>query len=48
MRLRELQEEDGQAQKIRAEKLGKEGWQETDGVLHHQACPMFLKLSEPS
>lgn len=36
LRLQKLQEEDAHAQKIRAEKLGQEGWEDSDGILHHQ------------
>ena len=39
LRLQELQEEDTQAQMIRAEKLGKDGWEDTDGILHYQSKP---------
>ena len=35
LRLVELQAEDGQAQKIRAEKLGG-NWQDCNEILHHQ------------
>ena len=35
LRLVELQAEDGQAQKIRAEKLGK-NWKDSNRILHHQ------------
>lgn len=34
LRLQELQEEDGQAQRIKVGKLGKKGWD--DGGLDHQ------------
>lgn len=34
--LPELQETNDQAQRIRVEKLGKEGWEDSDGVLYHQ------------
>ena len=39
LRLQELQEEETQAQMIRAEKLGKDGWEDTDGILHYQSKP---------
>ena len=35
LRLVELQAEDGQARKIRAEKLGG-NWEDSDRILHHQ------------
>ena len=35
LRLQKMQEEDAHAQKIRAEKLGQEGWEDSDGILHH-------------
>ena len=41
-RLQELQEEDVQAQKIRAEK--REGWEDSEGVLHHQGLPYVPEL----
>ena len=37
--MQELQEEDTQAQMIRAEKLGKDGWEDTDGILHYPSKP---------
>ena len=36
MRLQELQGEDEESKKVRAEELGKEGWKDSDGVLLHQ------------
>ena len=43
MRLRELQAEDTQVKKIRAEEGGlKEGWEDVDGVVHHQGLPYVL------
>ena len=42
LRLVKLQAEDGQARKIRAEKLGK-NWEDLDGILHHQG---LLYVSE--
>ena len=42
LRLQELQEEDAQAQKIRAEK--REGWEDSEGVLHHQGLPYVPEL----
>ena len=36
LRLQELQDKDTQAQMIRAEKLGKDGWEDTEGILHYQ------------
>ena len=44
LRLQELQEEDAQAQKVRAEEQGKEGWQDIDGVLHHQDQPFVPEV----
>ena len=38
LRLSELQESDDEARKIRAERL-KSGYEEVDGVLHHQGLP---------
>ena len=43
LRLQELQETDSEAQKIRAEGL-KEGWEEADGVLHHQSLPFVPEV----
>ena len=43
LRLQELQETDSKAQKIRAEGL-KEGWEEADGVLHHQSLPFVPEV----
>ena len=40
LRLVELQVEDGQARKIRAEKLGK-NWQDSSRILHHQG-PLYV------
>ena len=42
LRLVELQAEDGQAQKIRVEKLGR-NWEDSDRILHHQG---LLYISE--
>ena len=42
LKLQELQREDAQAQKIRAEKY--EGWEDSGGVLHHQCLPYVPKL----
>ena len=36
LRLQELQEKSVHAQKIRAEMLGKDGWEDSEEVLHHQ------------
>ena len=43
LRLSELQESDAEAQKIRAGEL-KDGWEEFDGVLHHQGLPFVLEV----
>ena len=43
LRLVELQAEDGQVRKIRAEKLGG-NWKDSDGILHHQALPYVPKI----
>ena len=43
LRLVELQTEDGQARKIRAEKLGR-NWEDSDGILHHQGLPYIFKI----
>ena len=42
LRLQELQDEDAQAKKIRAEK--REGWEDSERVLHHQGLPYVPKL----
>ena len=44
LRLQELQEEDTQAQTIRAEKLGKDGWEDTEGILHYQSLPYVPEI----
>lgn len=36
LRLPEMQETHDQAERNRAEKLGKEGWEDSDGVFYHQ------------
>ena len=36
LRLQELQEKNVHTQKIRAEMLGKDGWEDSEGILHHQ------------
>ena len=36
LRLEELQEKNAHTQKIRAEMLGKDGWEDSEGILHHQ------------
>ena len=43
LRLVELQAEDGQAQKIRAEKLGG-NWEDSDRILHHQGLPYVPEI----
>ena len=44
LRLQELQGEDEQARKLRAEQPVKEGWEDIDGVLHHQGLPYILEI----
>ena len=43
LRLQELQSEDEQAQKLRAEQLVKD-WQDIEGVLHHQGLPYVPEI----
>ena len=43
LRLVELQAEDGQARKIRVEKLGR-NWEDSDEILHHQGLPYILEI----
>ena len=45
MRLRvvELQAEDGQAQKIKAKKLGK-NWEDSDSILYYQGLPHIPEI----
>ena len=43
LRLVELQAEDGQARKIRAEKLGG-NWEDSDRILHHQGLPYIPEI----
>ena len=43
LRLVELQAENGQAWKIRAEKLGG-NWEDSDGILHHQGLPYISEI----
>ena len=43
LKLVELQAEDGQARKIRAEKLGR-NWDDSNEILHHQGLPYVLKI----
>ena len=43
LKLQELQEEDVQAQKIIAE-VGREDWEDIDGVLHHQGLPFVPEI----
>ena len=42
LRLQELQAEDEQARKTKAEHS--EGWDDIDGVLHHQDLPYVLEI----
>ena len=42
LRLAKLQESDKEARKVRAE--GWDGYEEIDGVLHHQGLPFVLKI----
>ena len=44
LRLQDLQEEDTQAQLVRAEKLGKDGWEDTEGILHYQSLPYVPEI----
>ena len=43
LRLVELQAENSQARKIRAEKLGK-NWKNSDGILYHQGLPCVFEI----
>ena len=43
LRLQELQESDSRAQEIREEEL-REGWEDIDGVLHHQGLQYVPKI----
>ena len=43
LRLVELQAEDGQARKIRVEKLGR-NWKDSDKILHHQVMPYVFEI----
>ena len=43
LRLQELQQEDNFAQKARADGL-KEGWEDSEGVLHHQGLPYVPEI----
>ena len=43
LRLVELQAEDGQARKIRTEKLGG-NWKDSDRILHHQDLPYIPEI----
>ena len=43
LKLVELQAEDGQARKIRAEKLGR-NWDDSNEILHHQGLLYVLKI----
>ena len=42
LRLAKLQESDKEAQKVRAE--GRDGYEEIDGVLHHQGLPFVPEV----
>ena len=44
LRLQELQGEDEQARKLKAEQPVKDGWQDIDGVLHHQGLPYVPEI----
>ena len=45
LRLHELQAEDKQARKLRADQqLGQQGWDDIDGVLHHQGLPYVPEI----
>ena len=43
LRLVELKAEDGQARKIRVEKLGG-NWEDSNGILHHQGLPYIPEI----
>ena len=43
LRLVELQAENGQVRKIRAEKLGR-NWQNSNKILHHQGLPYIPEI----
>ena len=44
LRLQELQSKDKQAQKLRMEQPVKDGWEDIDGVLHHQGLPYVPEI----
>ena len=44
LRLQELQEEDKQARKLRAKQPVKDGWEDINGVLHHQSLPYVPEI----
>ena len=45
LRLHELQVKDKQARKLRADQeLGQQGWDDIDGVLHHQGLPYVPEI----
>lgn len=44
LRLEELQVADKQAMKIREEKLGRQDWENINGMLYHQRLPYLLKI----
>ena len=44
LRLQEPQEEDKQAQKLRAEQLGKNNRQDINSMLHHENLPYVLEI----
>ena len=45
LRLYELKAKDKQAQKLRAnQQLGQQGWDDIDGILHHQDLPYVPEI----
>ena len=44
LRLQELQKEDKQTQKLKAEQLSKDNWEKYDSVLHHQGLFYVLEI----
>ena len=44
LRLQKLQEEDKQAWKLKVEQLGKDDWQDINGVLYHQGLSYIPEI----
>ena len=44
LKLQELQSKDKQARKFRAKQLVKDGWEDIDGMLHHQGLPYVPEI----